>query len=147
MTLTRPAGALAALAASEAAAAPTLDDRIQSVFGPVADTLSGFVFVEVPLPGGLSAPLIVLWLAAAACLFTVYFRFINVRGFAHGFLVLSKEAVFTYKVDNLYAPQHEASIRWNDETVGIKWPIDPKDVVTSEKDLKGKSFAEADVFE
>ena len=69
------------------------------------------------------------------------------RGFAHGFLVLSKEAVFTYKVDNLYAPQHEASIRWNDETVGIKWPIDPKDVVTSEKDLKGKSFAEADVFE
>lgn len=61
------------------------------------------------------------------------------RGFAHGFLVLSKEAVFTYKVDNLYAPQHEASIRWNDETVGIKWPIDPKDVVTSEKDLKGKS--------
>ena len=36
------------------------------------------------------------------------------RGFAHGFLVLSDEAVFTYKVDNVYAPQHEASIRWND---------------------------------
>ena len=53
--------------------APTLDDRIQSVFGPVADTLSGFVFVEVPLPGGLSAPLIVLWLAAAACLFSAVF--------------------------------------------------------------------------
>ncbi|WP_374473880.1 alanine/glycine:cation symporter family protein [Arenimonas sp.] len=88
MTLTRPAGALAALAASEAAAAPTLDDRIQSLFGPVADTLSAFVFVEVPLPGGLSAPLVVLWLAAAACLFTVYFRFINVRGFAHGFRLI-----------------------------------------------------------
>ena len=84
----RPAGALAALAASEAAAAPTLDDRIQSVFGPVADTLSGFVFVEVPLPGGLSAPLIVLWLAAAACLFTVYFRFIQVRGFMHAIQVV-----------------------------------------------------------
>ena len=69
------------------------------------------------------------------------------RGFAHGFLVLSPEAIFTYKVDNIYAPQHEASIRWNDETVGIKWPIDPKDVLTSPKDLKGKSFADADLFE
>ena len=69
------------------------------------------------------------------------------RGFAHGFLVLSPEAIFTYKVDNVYAPQHEASIRWNDETVGIQWPIDPKDVLTSPKDLKGKSFAEADLFE
>ena len=56
------------------------------------------------------------------------------RGFAHGFLVLSQEAVFAYKVDNVYAPQAEASIRWDDETVGISWPIDAKDVVTSEKE-------------
>ncbi len=69
------------------------------------------------------------------------------RGFAHGFLVLSQEAVFTYKVDNVYAPQHEASIRWNDETIGIDWPIDPKDVLTSEKDLKACTLAEAEVFE
>ena len=69
------------------------------------------------------------------------------RGFAHGFLVRRPEAIFTYKVDNIYAPQHEASIRWNDETIGIHWPIDPKDVPTSPKDLKGKSFAEADLFD
>lgn len=69
------------------------------------------------------------------------------RGFAHGFLVLSDEAVFTYKVDNKYAPQSEASIRWNDETIGIKWPIDAKDVLTSEKDLCGKSLCDAEVFE
>ena len=69
------------------------------------------------------------------------------RGFAHGFLVLSDEAVFTYKVDNAYAPQQEASIRWNDEALGIQWPIDPKDVVTSEKDLRGRSLSEAEVFE
>ena len=69
------------------------------------------------------------------------------RGFAHGFLVLSDEAVFTYKVDNVYAPQHEASIRWNDETIGIHWPIDPSQVVTSEKDLKAASLADAEVFE
>lgn len=69
------------------------------------------------------------------------------RGFAHGFLVLSPEAIFTYKVDNIYAPQHEASIRWNDEDINIQWPIDPKDVLTSEKDLKACTLKEAELFE
>lgn len=69
------------------------------------------------------------------------------RGFAHGFLVLSPEAIFTYKVDNIYAPAHEASIRWNDPQIGINWPIDQKDVVTSPKDLEGKDFKDANFFE
>ncbi len=69
------------------------------------------------------------------------------RGMAHGFLVLSQEAVFTYKVDNVYAPQSEASIKFDDATLNIQWPIDKNDVLTSEKDLKGKAFAEADFFE
>mgnify|MGYP005875848165 FL=1 len=69
------------------------------------------------------------------------------RGFAHGFLVLSPEAIFTYKVDNIYAPAHESSIRWNDPQIGINWPIDQKDVVTSPKDLEGKKFKDADVFD
>ena len=51
------------------------------------------------------------------------------RGFAHGFLVLSDEAVFTYKVDNVYAPQHEASIRWNDKDIHIEWPISADDEI------------------
>lgn len=70
------------------------------------------------------------------------------RSFAHGFLVLSDEAVFTYKVDNVYAPQHEASIRWNDKDINIEWPISADDVLTSEKDLlKATSLKDADVFE
>lgn len=70
------------------------------------------------------------------------------RGFAHGFLVLSQEAIFTYKVDNVYAPQQEASIRWNDEDINISWPIDSKDVLTSEKDLlKATSLKEAELFD
>lgn len=70
------------------------------------------------------------------------------RGFAHGFLVLSDEAIFVYKVDNAYAPQQEASIRWNDETVGIKWPVDSMKVLTSEKDLlKAVAFSDACYFE
>ena len=75
-------------------------------------------------------------------------QFFIPRGFAHGFLVLSDEAIFTYKVDNVYAPQAEASIRWDDETIGIKWPIDAKDVLLSDKDLN-KDFAlkDAKLFE
>ncbi len=69
------------------------------------------------------------------------------RGFAHGFVVLSDDAIFTYKVDNVYAPHAEASIRWNDETIGIDWHIDINDVVTSEKDFNGFSLADAETFE
>lgn len=48
------------------------------------------------------------------------------RGFAHGFLVLSQEAIFTYKVDNVYAPLYEASIRFDDPEINIEWPIEKK---------------------
>jgi dTDP-4-dehydrorhamnose 3,5-epimerase len=74
-------------------------------------------------------------------------QFFIPRGFAHGFLVLSEEAIFTYKVDNVYAPQAEAGVRWNDPELGIEWPIDPKDVLTSEKDLKQPLLRDAEAFE
>lgn len=73
-------------------------------------------------------------------------QFFIPRGFAHGFLVLSDEAVFTYKVDNPYAPQAEAGIRWNDPQLGIEWPIAPSVVVTSEKDLKQPLLKDAELF-
>lgn len=56
------------------------------------------------------------------------------RGFAHGFAVLSKEAVFQYKCDNLYAPEAEGAIAWNDPALGIDWKIPADDVLLSEKD-------------
>ena len=74
-------------------------------------------------------------------------QFFIPRGFAHGFLVLSDEAIFTYKVDNVYAPQADAGIRWNDSALGIEWPIDPKEVLTSEKDLKQPLLKDAECFE
>jgi dTDP-4-dehydrorhamnose 3,5-epimerase len=69
------------------------------------------------------------------------------RGMAHGFLVLSDEAIFTYKVDNPYSPKTEAGIRWNDPDLAIEWPIDLATVQTSEKDLKQPFFKEAELFE
>ena len=74
-------------------------------------------------------------------------QFFIPRGFAHGFLVLSEEAIFTYKVDNPYASQAEAGIRWNDPALGIEWPIDSTQVQTSEKDLKQPFLKDAEVFE
>ena len=73
-------------------------------------------------------------------------QFFIPRGFAHGFLVLSDEAVFTYKVDNPYAPQSEASIRYDDPDIAINWPIDAKDILTSAKDLNALSLKEAELF-
>lgn len=74
-------------------------------------------------------------------------QFFIPRGFAHGFLVLSDEAIFTYKVDNVYAPEHEASVRFDDNKLGINWPIDPSEVLTSQKDLAALPFEEAEYFE
>ena len=74
-------------------------------------------------------------------------QFFIPRGFAHGFLVLSEEAIFTYKVDNVYAPQAEAGIRWNDPALNIQWPIDPKEVLTSDKDLVQPLLKEVVLFD
>lgn len=69
------------------------------------------------------------------------------RGFAHGFLVLSEEAVFTYKVDNAYVPQAEASIRYDDKTIGIDWPLPETQLLLSDKDKKAVAFKDAIYFE
>ena len=69
------------------------------------------------------------------------------RGFAHGFLVMSDEAVFTYKVDNAYAPHAEAGILWNDPELGINWPIRADEVITSEKDMKQPLLKDAQLFD
>lgn len=73
-------------------------------------------------------------------------QFFIPRGFAHGFLVLSDEAIFTYKVDNVYVPQAEASILWNDEQLSIDWPLGEDQLLLSEKDKKAKPFSEAEYF-
>lgn len=72
------------------------------------------------------------------------------RGFAHGFAVLSQEAIFTYKVDNVYAPQAEAGIRWCDPQIGVNW-VDLKlyheDILLSDKDSKLPYLKDAEVFD
>ena len=67
------------------------------------------------------------------------------QGFAHGFHVLSEEAIFTYKVDNPYMPSHERGIRYDDPTIQVAWGItDPSTVNLSVKDTQAPTLAEAD---
>lgn len=71
-------------------------------------------------------------------------QFFVPRGFAHGFAVLSDEAVFQYKCDNFYNKESEGSVAWDDETLAIDWKIDLNKVLLSEKDKQSKSLATAD---
>ena len=61
-------------------------------------------------------------------------QFFVPRGFAHGFIVLSEEAIFQYKCDNYYAPQSEGGILWNDPSLDIDWILNEKEIILSEKD-------------
>jgi dTDP-4-dehydrorhamnose 3,5-epimerase len=68
-------------------------------------------------------------------------------GFGHGFYVLSPEAEFVYKCTELYAPEHERCIRWDDSRLAIAWPVPDQAVpLLSAKDLAGKSLAEAELY-
>ena len=75
-------------------------------------------------------------------------QFFIPRGFAHGFVVLSEEAVFQYKCDNFYAPQSEGAIMWNDPALGIDWQIPATDVMLSAKDKLHPTLADCtEVFD
>jgi dTDP-4-dehydrorhamnose 3,5-epimerase len=67
-------------------------------------------------------------------------------GFAHGFLVLSDQAEIVYKCTELYHPEHERTLFWNDPQLGIEWPIDGMPLL-SEKDEQGSRFDTAAIYE
>jgi len=70
------------------------------------------------------------------------------QGFAHGFYVVSEWAEVVYKVTDIYAPEFERTIIWNDSHIGIEWPIPTgEQPLLSAKDLLGLPLHEAEVFE
>lgn len=68
------------------------------------------------------------------------------RGFAHGFAVLSKEAIFAYLCDNYYNQQADGGIRFDDPALDIQWPIPADKISLSEKDKNQSSFQDVDAF-
>lgn len=71
-------------------------------------------------------------------------QFMIPRGFAHGFVVLSESATFTYKCDEFYHPEDEGGLMWNDEDINIEWPYEGE-VLLSEKDKKHPSLKESKI--
>jgi dTDP-4-dehydrorhamnose 3,5-epimerase len=68
-------------------------------------------------------------------------------GFAHGFLVLSEIAEFTYRCTDYYAPEHERTLAWNDSAVAIDWPLrDGREPLLSDKDRNGVSLEDAETY-
>jgi dTDP-4-dehydrorhamnose 3,5-epimerase len=67
-------------------------------------------------------------------------------GFAHGFLVLSDTAEFLYKTTDFYAPQHECSLKWDDPTVSIDWPLQDTPILSA-KDALGLSLQATKKFD
>lgn len=71
-----------------------------------------------------------------------HLQFFIPKGFAHGFAVLSKEAIFQYKCDEFYTPKSEGGIQLMDESLGINWPISADDAILSDKDKKYPKLSE-----
>ena len=68
-------------------------------------------------------------------------------GFAHGFLTMSGEADFIYKVDAFWSPESERTLMWNDPELAIEWPLPESDLILNDKDKAGMSFDECPKFE
>ncbi len=74
-------------------------------------------------------------------------QFFIPRGFAHGFVVLTQEAIFQYKCDAYYAPNYEGSVLWNDTTIGIDWKVSHQDIILSSKDTQSPLLKDAWLFD
>lgn len=119
--------------------------QIKHPQGKLVRVISGEVF-DVAVDIRKSSPFFGKW--AGAILSAGNKRMLWVPpGFAHGFYVLSKDAEFTYKCTDYYAPEHERCIRWDDPSISVGWPILPGTTpVLSQKDTNGLFLEVAEVF-
>ena len=93
-----------------------------------------------------SSPNFGKWVAVELSQYNRWQLFIP-RGFAHGFLVLSDEAIVVYKVDNYYSREHDRGIRFDDPQISIDWPMDRTKIILSSKDAGLAFLRDAEVFE
>lgn len=117
--------------------------QIQQPQGKLVQVISGEVF-DVVVDIRNSSPTFGQWVSANLSADNKKQIWIPV-GFAHGFLVLSDNAELVYKTSAYYSPAFERCIRWDDEVLGINWPL-TKAPMLSEKDTKGMDFKSAEVF-
>lgn len=117
--------------------------QIQQAQGKLVRVVVGEVF-DVAVDIRKSSPTFGRWVSAVLSADNSR-QFWVPPGFAHGFVVLSETAEFLYRTTDYYAPQHERCIIWNDPALAIEWPLDVQPIL-SEKDGRGESFGDAEVY-
>jgi dTDP-4-dehydrorhamnose 3,5-epimerase len=119
--------------------------QIRQAQGKLVRVISGDVF-DVAVDLRKSSPTFGQW--TGICLSSENKRQLWIPpGFAHGFYVLSEWAEVLYKATDFYAPQWERTLLWNDPQVQVEWPLpEGSQPILSEKDLKGRTFRETDVY-
>ena len=118
--------------------------QIRQPQGKLVSVLAGEIF-DVAVDLRRSSPSFGQWLGVALSAENRRQLWIP-PGFAHGFAVTSESADVFYKTTDYWAPEHERCLRWNDPALGIGWPLAGAPIL-SDRDTKGKSLAEADVFD
>ena len=106
--------------------------------GKLVSVLQGSVF-DVAVDLRMASPSFGQWVGVELSSDNLRQMYIP-EGFAHGFVVTSESALFSYKCTNFYAPQHERSLRWDDPEIAIEWPI--TDPILSPKDAEAPTMAE-----
>lgn len=120
--------------------------QIKQTQGKLVRAIAGEIF-DVAVDIRRSSPTFCQWVGMTLSAENKYQLWVP-PGFAHGFYVLSEMAEITYKVTEYYAPEWDRSLLWNDPTLGVDWPlVDGVPLSLSSKDINGKPFAEADLFE
>lgn len=109
--------ALSAAVATPAYATAGMDQAINAALAPVSEAVSAVVFYPIPTGFGVSMPFVLLWLITAALFFTLYFRFINVRGFVQGFRLIRGD--FSHKDDPGEVTHFQALATALSGTVGL----------------------------
>jgi len=119
--------------------------QIQQAQGKLLRVVAGEIF-DVAVDLRKSSPTFGRWTGAVLSVENRHMLWVP-EGFAHGFYVLSDWAELVYKASDYYAPQWERTLRWDDESVGVQWPVPPGEVPQlSEKDSRGKSLSGCELF-
>ena len=119
--------------------------QIRQAQGKLVRVIAGEVF-DVAVDLRRSSPYFGKWVGAYISAENKHQIWIP-PGFAHGYYVLSEQAEIIYKASDLYAPQWERTLLWNDPAIGIRWPLLPgKEPILSNKDAAGLPLANAEVY-
>ena len=117
--------------------------QIRQPQGKLVQVLAGEIF-DVVVDLRRSSPFFGRWTATNLSAGTHRMLWVP-PGFAHGFLVLSEDAIVQYKTTDFYAPEHERVLYWDDPALNIRWPLKAPPLL-SPRDAKGARLAEADLF-